>query len=80
MTTEPLICPICGTEGLADIAYDEDPWRRRPFQEPESREVTIYRCGHQVSGPRLETADADRLDVERRTSEETAQPTPEDRP
>jgi hypothetical protein len=79
MTTEPMICPICGTEGLADIVYDEDPGDGPPFQEPESREVTVYRCGHEVPGPRLETADADRLDVERRTSEEAAEPTPDDR-
>ena len=33
-----------------------------------------FRVGHEVEGGRLRTADADRLDVERRQSEETVTP------
>ena len=43
----------------------------------ESRQVDTFTCGHEVPRAPLEGADADRLD-ERRTSEETAEPTPED--
>ena len=43
-------------------------------QQPESREVQTFTCGHEVEGGRLRTADADRLDVERRKSEETVTP------
>jgi len=34
----------------------------------------MFTCGHEVKGGRLRTADADRLDVERRQSEETVTP------
>ena len=43
-------------------------------QQPESREVQTFTCGHEVEGARLETSDADRLTVERRTSEDTVTP------
>jgi hypothetical protein len=43
-------------------------------QQPESREVQTFTCGHEVEGGRLRTADADRLDVERRQSEDTVTP------
>ncbi len=43
-------------------------------QQPESPQVRTFTCGHEVAGARLQTADADRLDVERRTSEETVTP------
>jgi len=70
-------CPICGIGILADITYDAgehvDP---EPEQQPESRQLDVYTCGHRVRGARLEAAD-DRLDVERRTSEEAAAPSPE---
>jgi hypothetical protein len=36
--------------------------------------VQTFTCGHEVEGDRLQTADADRLDVERRGSEETVTP------
>lgn len=45
------------------------------IQEPDARQVETYSCGHEVIGPRLDaTAADDRLDVERRTSGETADP------
>ena len=67
-------CPICGEGTLADIDFGGEDL----VQDPESRQVDVYTCGHEVARARLEVADADRLDVERRSSEETATPTPED--
>lgn len=65
-------CPICGTGTLADIDFGGDAL----FQDPTSRQVDVYTCGHQVERGSLESADADRLDVERRTSEEATDPEP----
>lgn len=67
-------CPRCGKGVLADIDFGGDDL----FQDPKSRQVDVYSCGHEVERVALEEADADRLDVERRGSEETAAPTPED--
>ena len=70
-------CPVCGKGVLADIAYDAAARAEpAPEQQPTSRQLDTYTCGHQVPGARLEAAD-DRLDVERRTSEEAAEPRPE---
>jgi hypothetical protein len=60
-------CPICGRGTLRDIDFDGE----RGEQQPGSREVQSFTCGHDVIGDRLDTADADRLDVERRTSDDT---------
>ncbi len=65
-------CPICGEGTLADIDFDGDD----QFQDPESRQVDTYTCGHEVPRAPLEVADTDRLDVEQRTSEEVASPSP----
>jgi hypothetical protein len=43
------------------------------LQEPESPILETYTCGHEVRGPTLATADARRLEVERRQSEETTE-------
>jgi hypothetical protein len=67
-------CPVCGKGTLADIDFDGDD----QFQDPESRQVDTYTCGHEVPRAPLEVADPDRLDVEERTSEETAAPSPEE--
>jgi hypothetical protein len=67
-------CPICGEGTLADIDFDGE----EQFQDPESRQVDTYTCGHEVPRAPLEVADSDRLDVEQRTSEETASPSPEE--
>lgn len=70
-------CPICGVGTLADIAYDAgERVGPGPEQQPESRQIDTYTCGHQVRGAPLEAAD-DRLDVEHRRSEETAAPPPD---
>ena len=71
-------CPRCGVGTLIDIAFDagiEAP-DGSPTQAPESRQIETYSCGHEVVGPALSTADQERLDVERRGSEETAAPLP----
>jgi hypothetical protein len=67
-------CPVCGQGTLADIDFGGDD----QFQDPESRQVDTYTCGHEVPRAPLEVADTDRLDVEQRTSEEAAAPTPDD--
>jgi hypothetical protein len=66
-------CPVCGRGVVADITYDAGTRDERgaPIQQPESRQLTRYSCGHVRTGPRLETADADALDVERRDSRDT---------
>ena len=71
---EDVRCPICGKGTLADIDFGGEDL----VQDPESRQVDVYTCGHEVARAPLEVADADRLDVERRSSEETATPSPED--
>ena len=71
---ENVRCPICGEGTLADIDFGGEDL----VQDPESRQVDVYTCGHEVARAPLEVADANRLDVERRTSEETAAPTPDE--
>ena len=71
-------CPRCGSGTLIDIAFDsgtEAP-DGSPMQEPESRQIETYSCGHEIVGSALATADQERLDVERRGSQETAAPLP----
>ena len=58
---------MCG-EGVLQHIGSEDPDH---LQRPESPLIETYTCGHEVTTAPLATADADRLDVERRTSEET---------
>ena len=67
-------CPVCDRGTLADIVYDVDPASVEPSQTSDSHEASVYTCGHRVSGPSLATADQERLDVERRGSEETVDP------
>ena len=60
------LCPVCGKGTLRQVDFGE--------QQPESRKVQTFTCGHEVEGARLDISDADRLTVERRTSEETVVP------
>ena len=60
------VCPVCGEGTLIQIEFGE--------QQPASHEVDTDTCGHEVRGARLETADADVLEVERRTSDDTVMP------
>jgi hypothetical protein len=75
---EELRCPICGRGVLADIAYDETPGQSSALeQQPDSRQLDRYTCGHEVLGAELASADRT-LDVEQRHSEETATPLPDE--
>lgn len=67
-------CPVCGVGTVADIVYDTNATSQEPVQGSESHEVVLYSCGHRVTGSRLDSADEERLDVERRTSDETVDP------
>lgn len=62
-------CPVCGEGVLQHLGSEDDA-----MQRPESPLIQTYTCGHEVTTPPLATADADRLDVERRTSDETVDP------
>jgi hypothetical protein len=62
-------CPVCG-EGVLQHLGSED----EGMQRPESPIINTYSCGHEVTTPPLATADADRLDVERRQSADTVDP------
>ena len=64
--TDSTTCPICGVGTLRTVDFGD--------QQPESREMEAFTCGHEVQGARLQTADADLLDVERRESEDTVTP------
>jgi hypothetical protein len=66
--TDPtdIVCPICGKGTLRQTDFGD--------QDSESRETQTFTCGHVVEGARLDSADADKLTVERRTSEETVTP------
>jgi len=71
-------CPICGIGLLVDITYDAGGTGVvDPKQTADSAQLTRYGCGHVVEGASLASADADRLDVEQRSSEETVAPDPE---
>jgi hypothetical protein len=72
--SEDVRCPVCGKGTLADIDFGGEDL----VQNPDSRQVDVYTCGHEVERAPLDVADADRLDVERRSSEETAAPTPDE--
>ena len=67
-------CPVCGIGRLRDLVFDEGAPGRPREQQSDSREVQIFSCGHEVTAGSLDTADASRLDVERRGSEETVDP------
>lgn len=64
--TDSTTCPICGKGTLRTVEFGD--------QQPDSRQMQTFTCGHEVEGDRLESADAEEMDVERRTSEETVTP------
>jgi hypothetical protein len=71
-------CPECGNGVLVGVTFREGGTADadEPIQAADSRQVETYSCGHEVVGPPLDrsaTAES-ALDVERRTSEETAEP------
>jgi hypothetical protein len=72
-------CPTCGAGTLIDVSFDLDPADpvADGMQDADSRQIETYSCGHTVVGPRLSAADQEAMTVERRTSEETAMPSPD---
>jgi hypothetical protein len=71
-------CPVCDVGVLVDVSFDAGIGGVAigGRQEPESRQLETYSCGHEFVGPRLAVADPESMTVERRTSEETAMPLP----
>jgi hypothetical protein len=71
-------CPECGKGDLIDVTFREggEGAEDEPIQTAEARQVESYSCGHEVTGPRLDsTASGTReLQVERRSSEDTTEP------
>jgi hypothetical protein len=70
-----LRCPTCGIGVVVDLTHDDAP-DGEAAQRPESRQTVTYSCGHVIVGASLASADPDALDVERRQSEETVDPSP----
>jgi hypothetical protein len=68
----PRRCPECGRGVLATITHDETPPGSELdlAQQADSRQIETYTCGHMVTGPKLSGADANELEVERRTADE----------
>ena len=67
---DPKRCPVCGVGVLRHLGTESG-------EVPQAAETPIgetYSCGHEVAGPTLATSDAERLEVERRRSEETVEP------
>jgi hypothetical protein len=76
-------CPLCGKGVFVDVVYeDPEPDETKPKLTGDSYEVLLFSCGHQVRGTSLATADAERLTVEARQSEEATDPIdePKDQP
>ncbi len=73
-------CPVCGQGTLVEITYRQgsplEDEAGEPIQTGESRQVETYSCGHEVVGPRLDASAAgtEDLEVERRQTDETAEP------
>ena len=68
-------CPICGEGILQHLGTEAG---EEGGQQPDSPILETYSCGHTATGGALAGADADRLEVERRTTDETVvQPEPE---
>jgi hypothetical protein len=79
MATEPrdasdLRCPVCGRGVLSVIAYDRVGSDEVLRQGPESAEVLVFSCGHEVQARRLGEAARDDPNVERRVADETVLP------
>jgi hypothetical protein len=73
-------CPVCGKGDLVEITYRDDPEvtpeTDEQIQTADSRQVETYSCGHEAVGPRLDrtASGTDRLEAERRESDETIEP------
>ena len=68
-------CPVCGEGVFTEVVYeDREPDGIKLRQAGDSYEVLLFSCGHEVKGAALAAAEPDRMTVERRESEETAEP------
>ena len=68
-------CPVCGKGVFTDVVYeDREADGTKPRLAGDSYEVLLFSCGHEVRGTPLATADAERLTVEARQSEEATDP------
>ena len=68
-------CPVCGKGVFTEVVYeDREPDGIKLRQAGNSYEVLLFSCGHEVRGTPLATADADRMTVEARDSEEATDP------
>lgn len=71
-------CPECGKGDLVEITYREGSPAEvdEEIQTADTRQVETYSCGHEVIGPplSLSASGSDRLEAERRESEETVDP------
>jgi hypothetical protein len=71
-------CPVCSKGVFTDVLYeDREPDGTKLRQAGDSYEVLLFSCGHEVRGTPLATADAGRLTVETRDSEEATEPVEE---
>jgi hypothetical protein len=71
-------CPVCGEGVFTDVVYEHrEPEGTELRLAGDSYEVLLFSCGHEVRGTPLATADADRLTVEARDSEEATDPVEE---
>ncbi len=73
-------CPVCRQGTLVEITFREgsamESEAGEAIQEADTRQVESYSCGHEVVGPGLDesAAGTDDLEVERRETDETADP------
>jgi len=67
-------CPICGKGVLKHLG----PETSSEMQRPEASILETYSCRHTVTEGSLASADAERLEVERRSGEDVTD-TPPDR-
>lgn len=73
-------CPVCGRGVFTDVVYeDPEPDGTKLRLAGDSYEVLLFSCGHEVRGTPLATADAERMTVEQRESEDTTDPVEEKR-
>ena len=68
-------CPICGKGILQHLGTEGRPDDQA--QQADTPILETYSCGHTVTEPGLDTADAEVLEVERRTGEDVVDPLPE---
>ena len=63
-------CPVCGKGILQHLGTEMS----EDMQQADTPILETYTCGHTVTEGSLATADADRLEVERRRGEDTVLP------